>query len=122
MKQYVRDAVPALYPAILFGPNRAKREEAKRLLYEIRRETGEFSMRERLLGLATIGLSFWTWLISKLNIFQQPKLLRIQYPSTYTCGDQSDEMEPNKLIPINLKSISGSSPQYSFTAESERKS
>ncbi len=80
MKEYVRSAVPVLYPAILFGPNKERRAEAKELLKEIALETGRLNMKERIFCLATIPLSFWTWLTAKLNVYQQPKLLRIEHP------------------------------------------
>jgi len=120
MREYVRDAVPGLYPAILFGPNRARRTDARVLLDEIKRETGGLSSKERLFGLAGIVLSFWTWLTLKLNICQQPKLLRIEYPAT-SCGDRNKEIEPKKSTHADLVSVAGSSPQYSFSAESECK-
>ena len=119
MKEYVRGAVPALYPVILFGPNRARRTDARGLLDEIRQETGKLSMKERLLGLASIPLSFWTWLTSKLNICQQPKLLRIQYPATCTDRAQSREMEPWTSSQTDLVSVGSSSPRQPFSAESE---
>jgi len=121
MKEYVRDAIPGLYPAILFGPNRACRADARDLLNEITQETGDLSIRERLSGLGSIGLSFWTWITLKLNICQQPKLLRIQYPATYTCGDRKNEMESEKPTRANLVSVGGSRPQYSLSVESECK-
>jgi haloalkane dehalogenase len=80
MKEYVRRAVPAIYPAMLFGPNKDRRADARELLEEITRETGKISMKERIFCLITIPLSFWTWLTAKLNVFQQPKLLRIEHP------------------------------------------
>ena len=121
MKEYVRDAVPALYPVILFGPNRARRTDARGLLDEIRQETGELSMKERLLGLASIPLSFWTWLTSKLNICQQPKLLRIHYPATYTPRAQSRKIEPSMFSQTDLVSVRGFSSRRPFSAESECK-
>jgi haloalkane dehalogenase len=121
MKEYVRDAVPGLYPAILFGPNRARRADARDLLNEITQETGDLSIRERLLGLGSIVLSFWTWMTLKLNLCQQPKLLRTQYPATYACDAQNKETEPKTSTHANLVSVAGSSPPYSFATESECK-
>ena len=102
MKEYVRDAVPALYPAMLFGPNRARRVDARVLLDEIGRDTGGFSMKERLFGFATIALSFWTWLTTKLNISQQPKLVRIECPATYACTVENGPKELRISSPVNL--------------------
>ncbi len=79
MKEYVRSAVPVLYPAILFGPNKERRAEAKEFLKKIALETGRLNMKERIFCLATIPLSFWTWLTAKLNVYQQPKLLRTEH-------------------------------------------
>jgi len=121
MKEYVRDAVPALYPVILFGPNRARRTDARNLLDEIRQETGELSMKERLLGLASIPLSFWTWLTGKLNIYQQPKLLRIQYSATYIDRAQSREMQPSMFSQIDLVRVDDSSTQQPFSVDLECK-
>jgi len=102
MKEYVRDAVPALYPAMLFGPNRARRADARILFDEIRHETGGLSVKERLFGLATIPLSFWTRLTTKLNISQQPKLMRIEYPATYARGAENRPKELKISSPVNL--------------------
>jgi haloalkane dehalogenase len=85
MKDYVRKAVPALYPAMLFGPNRERRDDARVLLRDITGEMGRLSIKERLFCLAIIPFSVWTWLTVKLNIFQQPKLLRIQYSAIPSC-------------------------------------
>jgi haloalkane dehalogenase len=102
MREYVRGAVPALYPAMLFGPNRARRADARVLFREIRQETGSLSVKERLFGLATIVLSFWTWLTTELNISQQPKLMRIEYPATYARGVANRPKELKISSPVNL--------------------
>ena len=108
MKEYVRSAIPAIYPAMILGPNRARRADAKKLLHEIIQETGEISLKERLFGLATIPLAGWTWLTSRLNILQQPKLLRIEHPAT-------PAYQPEKKL-ADLKSISPSTiPQSGST-------
>jgi hypothetical protein len=79
MGECVRSGVAATYPAMLFGPNRARRDEARAFLRDIEKEMGKLSLRERLFCYATIPLSVWTWFASKLNVFQQPKLLRVEY-------------------------------------------
>jgi hypothetical protein len=79
MRQYIRNALPGLYPAIRFGPNRERRAEARRLLKEIEKELGPLSIKERLQCWGTIPLSAWTWMTEKLNLFQQPRLLRIEH-------------------------------------------
>jgi haloalkane dehalogenase len=78
MKGYVRSSLPGLYPAILFGPNAERRKEAKEFLKEIERELGPVCAKERLFGWATVPFSAWTWLVERLNVFQQPRLLRIE--------------------------------------------
>ena len=79
MRHYVRGALPGIYPAIRFGPNRDRRAEARAFLKEIEKELGPLSVEERLECWATIPLSAWTWLTAKLGIFQQPRLLRIEH-------------------------------------------
>jgi hypothetical protein len=79
MKGYVRSAIPGLYPAIFFGPNGDRKNEARELLKGIKKELGPVSPKERLFGWATIPLSAWTWLAAQLNLFQQPRLLRIEH-------------------------------------------
>jgi hypothetical protein len=79
MRGYVRSAVPGLYPAILFGPNGDRRREAREFLREIEKEIGSLSIKERLSCWATVPLSAWTWVIEKLNLFQQPRLMRIEH-------------------------------------------
>ena len=83
MKKYVQQSIPALYPAIYFGPNRDRRKDAQILLDKITSELEELSKKEYLFCLATIPLSFWTWFTNKLNILQQPKLLRVEYNGTF---------------------------------------
>jgi len=78
MREYVRNALPGLYPAILFGPNRERRAEVRALLKDIEKEFGPLSLQEHIFGWATIPLSAWTWLAEKLTLFQQPRLLRIE--------------------------------------------
>jgi hypothetical protein len=79
MRRYVRKALPGIYPAILFGPNRERRAEARMFLKEIENDLGSLSFKERLQCWGTVPLSFWTWMTEKLGIFQQPRLLRIEH-------------------------------------------
>ncbi len=77
--RYVRESMPGIYPAILFGPNRVQREAARGLLRAVEKEFGPFSIRDKLLCWSTIPLSAWTWIADKLDIFLQPRLLRITH-------------------------------------------
>lgn len=79
MKRYVRNAIPALYPAILFGPNADRRQEVREFLKEIERETGSVTAKERMLAFATVPLAAWTWFTERLDLFQQPRLLRLDH-------------------------------------------
>jgi len=120
MREYVRGAVPALYPAMLFGPNRARRVDARLLFDEIRRETGGLSLKERLLCFVATALSFWTWLATKLNISQQPKLLRTEYPATYAAGVENRPEELRITSPVSRSvEISALSEKPEYIAKSE---
>jgi len=79
LKGYVRSALPGLYPAILFGPNADRRNEAREFLKDIEKELGPVSAKERLFGWATLPFTAWTWLAERLDVFQQPRLLRIEH-------------------------------------------
>ncbi|MEE8348086.1 MAG: B12-binding domain-containing radical SAM protein [Acidobacteriota bacterium] len=79
LRQEVIETLPGLYPAMLLGPNRATRAEARQLFNEIRAEIGSLSLGQRLTGWGTLPLVAWTWLASRLRIFQQPALLRIEH-------------------------------------------
>ncbi len=98
MRIYVRRAIPAMYPAMLLGPNKERRAEARELINDIIQETGRLSITDRLFGIATIPLTAWTWLTKKLHIAQQPKLLRIEHPSAPAPG--------KKTAPAELKASS----------------
>ncbi len=79
MRGYVRRALPGIYPAFRFGPNPARRMEALRFMKEIERELGPLSLTERVKCWGTVPLSFWTWLTERLDLFQQPRLLRVAH-------------------------------------------
>jgi haloalkane dehalogenase len=119
MKEYVRSAIPAIYPAMILGPNRARRADAKKLLHEIIQETGEISLKERLFGLATIPLAGWTWLTTKLNILQQPQLLRIEYPATPVYKPEPKTEEQKTISPVTITDTGTTCPICSLAAESE---
>jgi hypothetical protein len=119
MKEYVRNAIPAIYPAMLFGPNKDRGADARALLREIRQETGGLSMKEWLFCLATIPLSAWTWLAAKLNISQQPKLLRIQHPATPAWRDVGKAVELKASSPATFPGTGSTSPLCSCADELE---
>ncbi|MFC1633989.1 B12-binding domain-containing radical SAM protein [Planctomycetota bacterium] len=119
MKEYVKNAVPALYPTMLFGPNRGRRADARRLFHQIEQEMGGLSIKQRLFCLATIPLSYWTWLTTKLNILQQPKLMRIQYPATYTNSAEDQGIEQRKSSQISILNTNSSKPFCSSSVELE---
>jgi hypothetical protein len=119
MKEYVRNAVPALYPVMLFGPNRDRRTDAKELLREIRQETGVLSMKERLFCLATIPLSGWTWLTAKLDILQQPKILRITRPAAPVFRPERNTMDLKLTSPVTFPGSGSACPICSCAVESE---
>jgi len=79
MRRYVRSAMPGIYPAIWFGPNRERRAEASRFLKELEKELGPLSAKERLQCWGVVPLSFWTWMTERLGFFQQPRLLKIEH-------------------------------------------
>lgn len=79
MRRYVRSALPGIYPAICFGPNRARRAEARQFFREIQEEFGPLSLIERVQCWGTLPLSIWTWVAEKFDLFQQPRLLRIEH-------------------------------------------
>jgi haloalkane dehalogenase len=101
MEDYVYSAIPALYPAMLFGPNKQRRDDARELLSEIRLEMGGFSLSTRLSFLATIPLSLWTWLMKKLDLRQQPRLLRIHYSGNRVISDDSATSKPEAVCLVN---------------------
>jgi hypothetical protein len=79
MKGYVRSALPGLYPAIFFGPNEDRKNEAREFLKNIEQELGPVTPKERLFGWATLPFTAWTWLAERFDVFQQPRLLRIEH-------------------------------------------
>ncbi len=79
MRAYVRKAIPGIWPAIVLGPNRRIRAEARSFLRDIESEIGPISIAERISSWLTLPLCLWTWLGTRLRIGQQPKLLRIEH-------------------------------------------
>jgi haloalkane dehalogenase len=119
MGECVRSGVAATYPAMIFGPNKARRDEAREFLRDIEKEMGGLSLKERLFCLATIPLSLWTWLTTKLNILQQPKLLRIQHPVTPSYRPESKSVELKSTSPLTFPGTGSTCPICSCAVESE---
>ena len=117
MKEYVMNAIPALYPVMIFGPNRDRRADARELLREIRQETGALPLKDRLYCLASFPLAAWTWLTAKLNILQQPKLLRIQHPATPAKRHERKVKELKASSPVAFR---GASQLCSVAAKAEK--
>ncbi len=67
--QEVMTALPGIYPAMLVGPTRKTRAQARQWFSEIRREMGTSPLQERLMGWATLPLAARTWLTFKLISF-----------------------------------------------------
>jgi haloalkane dehalogenase len=78
-RRTIRSALPGIVPAILFGPNRENRAKARALFRKICQDTGKLSARELFLCAASPILAVWTALSSRLRLFQQPALLRIEH-------------------------------------------
>jgi len=79
MRSFCRDAIAGLFPVLLFGPSKEARRRARELLRDIERETGTLTLGEKVKGAGAVLLSGWTWLTLRMDLFQQPKLLRLEY-------------------------------------------
>jgi len=79
MGDYVRRAMPGIWPAVVFGPNRRIRTEARSFIKDIESEMGPMSLVERISSWLTLPFCLWTWLSTRLSIGQQPKLIRIEH-------------------------------------------
>jgi radical SAM superfamily enzyme YgiQ (UPF0313 family) len=79
MRSFCRSSISALLPAILFAPSREAHARARELLRDIQRETGALTLAEKGKSFAAVLLAVWTWFTLKMKLFQQPKLLRLEY-------------------------------------------
>jgi hypothetical protein len=79
MRSFCRSAIAGLFPALFFGPSKEARRRARELLRDIKQETGALTLGEKLEGAGAVLLSGWTWFTLRMNLFQQPKLLRLEY-------------------------------------------
>jgi len=82
-KETVRGFLPVVYAASKVGPNAERREEARELYHEIVKELGGITLREQLFNKASLMAAAWTWFSAKFGIFQQPSLLRVEYPRDF---------------------------------------
>jgi len=119
MKEYVRSAIPAIYPPMLFGPNKERRAEARTLLRDIKHEMGGLTMKERLFCMSTIALSLWTWFTARLNVSQQPKLLRVQHPAIPAYREEPKKTGLTLSSPMTAMGSGSACPICSCSVESE---
>jgi radical SAM superfamily enzyme YgiQ (UPF0313 family) len=80
MREYVEIALPGLYTAAFLGPNHLQRYRTRQLIRRIGLELGKPGLGDRLSGWGSLLLAAYTWLTSRLDIGQQPRLLRVAYP------------------------------------------
>lgn len=78
-RQDILRSVPALIPAILFGPTAQTRRHARRLFREVGEQMGPLPWKSRLQYIGAPVLAIWTWIAARFRIFQQPGLLRVEY-------------------------------------------
>lgn len=100
MRSFCRNTIPALLPAILFAPGKEARKRTRVLMRDIQRETGALTLAEKAKSFGAVLLAVWTWFTLKINLFQQPKLLRLEYHL-----DKPDRRAP-KCSTADLASIS----------------
>lgn len=79
MLKDTRNAFPGLYPAALFGPTKKARAEARELMDTIIAATRPIDLRDRLMCAGAVVLACWCWLSLKINVHQQPALLRVEH-------------------------------------------
>lgn len=81
LRETVVDSLPAVTPAILFGPTMASRKDALRFFVRVIRNEGGLSLKNAVFSLLSPVLAVWTWLMLRLGLFQQPALLRVEHRS-----------------------------------------
>jgi radical SAM superfamily enzyme YgiQ (UPF0313 family) len=102
----LRSALPAIVPAMFFGPNRRTRSEAGFLLREVRQEVGPLSPLEYVKCAGSTLLAMWTWLINRAGLFQQPGLLRIEHRTPGALAAGLDHAESRVPLAISFRSQS----------------
>jgi hypothetical protein len=103
MRSFCRSAVAGLFPGILFGPSREARRRARALLRDIQHETGTLTLAEKLTGAGAVLLSGWTWLMLRLNLMQQPRLLRLEYHAKKSCAGSDATVAGN--LPTSQQTV-----------------
>jgi len=78
----VRKSYPIFLTGGLFGPNRKVRQHVKEMASTIYKELGAPTLLERAMSVAVVGLSIWTWITLKLDLFQHPGRIRNVYNNT----------------------------------------
>jgi len=75
----LRNAYAVFLAGKLFGPNRAVRAKIARLEKQVYAAIGTPTLRERALSVAALGAAAWTSLTLRLDILQDPKLVKHAY-------------------------------------------
>lgn len=75
----LRKAYPVFLAGKLFGPNRAVRAKIARLEQQVHAAIGRPTLRERAVSVAALGAAAWTSLTLRLDIRQDPKLVKHAY-------------------------------------------
>jgi haloalkane dehalogenase len=78
----LRAAYPVFLAGRLFGPNKTIRHGIRCLERSLHAELGAPNTWERIQSLLAVGAAIWTKVTLKLNLFQHPKLIRTEYPSS----------------------------------------
>jgi len=75
----LRNAYPVFLAGKLFGPNPAVRAKIARLEEDVYAAIGTPTLKERALSVAALGAAAWTSLMLRLDIRQDPKLVKHVY-------------------------------------------
>lgn len=91
---------PLFLSGRLFGPNRKIRKWIRDLEKEVFAELGAPSLKDRVLGVASLGLAAWTKLKMELDIFQHPRLKPVYY--RYDPPETGKQFEIPESVPDTL--------------------
>lgn len=78
-RQDILRSLPAIIPAVLFGPTQKTRADAWRLFQRVREQVGKLPVAIKLQCFGSPVLAGFTWLMAKVKFFQQPGLLRVEH-------------------------------------------